>query len=153
MKVVAPRGAAMCGRFRGGPRPYSFALPRTAFDTMLLTAARRAGAHVCEATTVENLVWGKGAVAGVVARSSNGQRATHNARIVVGADGLRSVVARRLGLVRSSPPRRGAGAAPVAGVAGVGGVGGAHVRGGGYGGPRAGGGGGGTGAPGVPLPP
>src|SRR3989442_5132511 len=106
MRVVPPGGAPLCGGSRGGPRPYSFALPRTAFDTMLLTAARRAGAHVCEATTVENLVWGKGAVAGVVARSSNGQRATHNARIVVGADGLRSVVARRLGLVRSSPPRR-----------------------------------------------
>jgi len=132
MKVVAPSGAAMCGRFRGGPRPYSFALPRTAFDTMLLTAARRAGAHVCEATTVENLVWGKGAVAGVVARSSNGQRATHNARIVVGADGLRSVVARRLGLVRSSPPRRVAFAAHVTDVAGIDGVGELHVSGRGY---------------------
>ncbi len=132
MKVVAPSGAAMCGRFRGGPRPYSFALPRTAFDTMLLTAARRAGAHVCEATTVENLVWGKGAVAGVVARSSNGQRVTHNARIVVGADGLRSVVARRLGLVRSSPPRRVAFAAHVTDVAGIDGVGELHVSGRGY---------------------
>ena len=132
MKVVAPSGAAMCGRFRGGPRPYSFALPRTMFDTMLLTAARRAGAHVCEATTVENLVWGKGAVAGVVARSSNGQRATHNARIVVGADGLRSVVARRLGLVRSSPPRRVAFAAHVTDVAGIDGVGELHVSGRGY---------------------
>jgi len=132
MKVVAPSGAAMCGRFRGGPRPYSFALPRTAFDTMLLTAARRAGAHVCEATTVENLVWGKGAVAGVVARSSNGQRVTHHARIVVGADGLRSVVARRLGLVRSSPPRRVAFAAHVTDVAGIDGVGELHVSGRGY---------------------
>jgi len=132
MKVVAPSGAAMCGRFRGGPRPYSFALPRTTFDTMLLTAARRAGAHVCEATTVENLVWGKGAVAGVVARSSNGQRVTHNARIVVGADGLRSVVARRLGLVRSSPPRRVAFAAHVTDVAGIDGVGELHVSGRGY---------------------
>src|SRR2546430_11537373 len=118
MRVVATRGAAMCGRSRGGPRPYSFALPRTAFDTMLLTAARRAGAHVCEATTVENLVWEKGAVAGVVAHSWNGQRVTCHARVVVGADGLHSVVARRLGLVRSSPPRRVAVSAHVAGVAG-----------------------------------
>src|SRR3989475_8978960 len=74
MKVVAPCGAAMCGRFRGGPRPYSFALPRTTFDTILVAAAARAGAHVSEATTVENLVWERGAVAGVVARSRNGQR-------------------------------------------------------------------------------
>src|SRR2546427_8029443 len=142
MKVVAPSGAAMCGRFRGGPRPYSFALPRTTFDTMLLTAARRAGAQVCEATTVEHLVWEKGAVAGVVARSSNGQRVTHNARIVVGADGLRSVVARRLGLVRSSPPRRVAVAAHVTGVAGVDGGGELHVRGRGHLGGGAGRGGG-----------
>lgn len=134
MKVVAPGGAAMCGRFRG-PRSYSFALPRTTFDTMLLTAAARAGAQVREATTVENLLWEGGAVAGVTTRSCNpkglpdgrGQRATCHARIVVGADGLRSVVARRLGLVRSSPPRRVAFAAHVADVAGIDGVGELHV--------------------------
>src|SRR3989442_8453630 len=119
MKVVAPGGAAMCGRFQGGPRPYSFALPRTAFDTILVAAAARAGAHVSEATTVENLVWESGAVAGVVARSCNGHRVTCHARIVVGADGLRSVVARRLGLVRSSPPRRGAVSAHRGGLAGI----------------------------------
>src|SRR5256885_4381234 len=124
MKVVAPGGAAMCGRFVEGARPYSFALPRTSFDTILLSAARRAGAHVCEATTVENLVWEKGAVAGVVAHSWNGQRVTCHARIVVGADGLHSVVARRLGLVRSSPPRRGAFSAHPAGGGGGSGRGG-----------------------------
>jgi geranylgeranyl reductase family protein len=127
MKVVAPSGAAMCGRFRGGPRHYSFALPRTTFDTILVAAAARAGAQVREATTVENLLWKGGAVAGVTARSCNGQRVTCNTRIVVGADGLRSVVARRLGLVRSSPPRRVAFAAHVADVAGIDGVGELHV--------------------------
>jgi len=127
MKVVAPGGAAMCGRFVEGTRPYSFALPRTSFDTILVAAAARAGAHVSEATTVENLVWERGAVAGVVARSCNGQRVTCNARIVVGADGLRSVVARRLGLACSSPPRRIAFTAHVADVAGIDGVGELHV--------------------------
>ncbi len=92
-----------------------------------MAAAARAGAHVSEATTVENLVWERGAVAGVVARSCNGQRVTCNARIVVGADGLRSVVARRLGLVCSSPPRRIAFTAHVADVAGIDGVGELHV--------------------------
>jgi len=47
--------------------------------------------------------------------------------VVVGADGLRSLVARRLGLVRSSPPRRVAFAAHVADVAGIDGVGELHV--------------------------
>src|SRR3989449_11692128 len=75
MKVVAPCGAAMCGRFRGGPRPYSFALPRTTFDTILVAAAARAGAQVRQATTVENLLWEGGAVAGVkIGRASCRER-------------------------------------------------------------------------------
>src|SRR5438045_8350314 len=58
MKIVAPGGAAMVGRFRRAARPYRRALPRTSFDAILVAAAARAGAHVSEATTVENLVWG-----------------------------------------------------------------------------------------------
>ncbi len=127
MKVVAPGGAAMCGRFHGGPRPYSFALPRTTFDTILVTAAARAGAVVREGVTIENLVFDRGAVSGVVGRAGNGKRETFSSRVVVGADGLRSVVARRLGLVRWSPPRRVAFTAHVADVAGVDGVGELHV--------------------------
>jgi geranylgeranyl reductase family protein len=127
MKVVAPGGAAMCGRFRGGPRPYSFALPRTAFDTILVDAAARAGAVVREGVRVENLISDRGTVSGVVGRSENGNRETYASRVVVGADGLRSVVARRLGLVRSGPPRRVAFSAHVADVTGIDGVGELHV--------------------------
>lgn len=134
MKVVAPGGAAMVGRFRGASRPYSFAVPRTSFDAILVAAAARAGAVVREGVTVENLAFDRRVVAGVVARSGNGKRETYAGRIVVGADGLRSVVARRLGLVRSSPPRRFAFTAHVADVAGVDELGELHVsdRGGGY---------------------
>src|SRR5205823_3753719 len=106
MKVVAPGGAAMVGRFRGASRPYSFAVPRTSFDAILVAAAARAGAHVSEATTVENLVWDGGTVAGVVARSCNGQRVTCNARVVVGADGLRSVGEGRGAARRAAGGRR-----------------------------------------------
>ena len=127
MKVVAPCGVAMCGRFLGGPRPYSFALPRTTFDTILVAAAARAGAEMREGVTIENLLWDHGTVAGVIGRSGNGKRETWPARVVVGADGLRSVVARRLGLIRSSPPRRVAFTAHVADVAGMDGVGELHV--------------------------
>jgi menaquinone-9 beta-reductase len=133
MKVVAPDGAAMCGHFvdggrgAGRARPYSFALPRTSFDTILVAAAARAGAEVRQASWVEDLVWRGGAVAGVVVRSGSGKRTTGLARVVVGADGLRSVVARRLGLVRSLSPRRIAFTAHVGDVAGVDGVGELHV--------------------------
>jgi menaquinone-9 beta-reductase len=132
MKVVAPGGAAMCGRFRGGARPYSFALPRTSFDAILVAAAARAGAQVREGVAVDDLVWQGRSVAGVIARARNGSREEVRARVVVGADGLRSVVARRLGLVRSSPPRRVAFTAHVADVAGIDGVGELHVSARGY---------------------
>lgn len=137
MKVVAPDGAAMSGRFVAVPpvppsRPYSFAMPRTSFDTILMAAAARAGAAVHEGVTVEDLEWQGRAVAGIVARSANGKRETCLARLVVGADGLRSVVARRLGLIRSSSPRRVAFTAHVADVVGVDGVGELHVSDHGY---------------------
>jgi flavin-dependent dehydrogenase len=132
MKVIAPNGATMCGRFAAGhgypsPRPYSFALARATFDTILLCAAARAGAVVREGVTVEDLVLEGGAVAGVVGRSGNGKRETARARVVVGADGLRSVVARRLGLARASLPRRIAFTAHVADVTGVAEMGELHV--------------------------
>lgn len=124
MKVVAPSGAAMCGRLAGA---YSFALSRATFDTILLRAGARAGAVVRESTRVQDLLWDGRAVAGVVARAGDGKRETWRARVVVGADGLRSVVARRLGLLRASAPRRVAFTAHVAHVAGVDGVGELHV--------------------------
>jgi geranylgeranyl reductase family protein len=135
MTVVAPSGAAMSGHFasdrsdRGHapPRPYSFAVSRAILDTILLRAAAQAGAVIREGAAVEDLVWDRGRVAGVVARSRNAQRATCTARVVVGADGLHSVVARRLGLLRTSPPRRIAFTAHVAHVAGVEGMGELHV--------------------------
>jgi len=103
MKVVAPSGAGVVGRFE----TFSFALPRTRFDTILRDAALGAGAEVREGIKVEELVYDDGAVGGVTARlAGNGQRETYKARVVVGADGLRSVVARRLGRVFGSAPRR-----------------------------------------------
>lgn len=103
MKVVAPSGAAVVGRFTD----FSFALPRTRFDAILRNAAEAAGAEVREGIKVEELVYDGGAVGGVTARETgSGKRETYRARVVVGADGLRSVVARRLGGVRTSPPHR-----------------------------------------------
>jgi flavin-dependent dehydrogenase len=124
MKVVAPDGTAMVGRFAArhrwpSPRPHGLALPRTALDTILLRAAERAGVVVHEETAVEELEYDRGAVGGVVARSEGGRRESYRARVVVGADGLHSVVARRLGVRRSGVPRRLAFAAHLTDVAGV----------------------------------
>jgi flavin-dependent dehydrogenase len=119
MKIVAPSGKSTIGRF--GER-FSFALPRTTFDTILRRAAESAGVVVREGTKVDALVYDGGAVGGVVATGE-----TLRARVVVGADGLRSVVARRTSGVRTSPPHRVAFTAHVADVAGVTDVGEMHV--------------------------
>jgi len=124
MKVVAPSGTGVVGRFE----TFSFALPRTRFDTILRAAAEAAGAEVREGVKVEELVYDGGAVSGVVTRDTGlGTRDAYRSRIVVGADGLRSVVARRLGRVRTIGPRRIAFTAHVADVAGVHDLGEMHV--------------------------
>ncbi len=138
MKVFAPNGAVMCGRFAArhgfsSPRPYSFALPRLTFDAILLGAAERAGAVVREGVMVEELTFEDGAVTGVVAREGgSGKREALRAQVVVGADGLHSIVARRLGLARHGAPRRIAFTAHVAEVAGVDDWGELHVSNSGY---------------------
>jgi len=103
MRVVAPSGAGVVGKFT----TFSFALPRSRFDTILRNAAEAAGVEVRERVKAEELVYDAGSVAGVIARETgNGKRDTLRARVVVGADGLRSIVARRLGRVHQTPPRR-----------------------------------------------
>ena len=133
MKVVAPDGTEALGRFAADhgyapPRPYGFALSRTVFDTILLRAAERAGAVVRQGVAVEDLLYEEGAVGGVVSREVGKEnRETWHSRAVIGADGLRSVVARRLGYRRAGPPRRVAFSAHVADARDVGDVGEMHV--------------------------
>src|SRR6266704_51172 len=64
MKVVAPSGTGVVGRFE----TFSYALPRTTFDSILRNAAQAAGAEVREGIKVEELVYDDGAVGGVIAR-------------------------------------------------------------------------------------
>ena len=122
MKVVAPSGASAVGRFTD----FSYALPRTRFDAILRNAAEAAGAEVREGVKVDDLLFDQNRVAGVVTREPV------RARTVVGADGLRSVVARRLGMVRRSSPHRVAFTAHVAEARDVTDLGEMHVRPGGY---------------------
>ena len=78
-----------------GFRDYGVAVRRTILDATLLARAQRAGARIREDIDVRDLVRDEhGRVAGVVARE--GERSvTLHAPLVIGADGLRSIVARR----------------------------------------------------------
>jgi len=84
-----------------------------------VAAAQAAGAELRERTTVEELLYDGGAVAGVLVRDADGRRHAVRARLTVGADGLRSVVARRIGRRRHGRLRRMAFVAHVDGVAGM----------------------------------
>jgi geranylgeranyl reductase family protein len=109
-RLVAQDGSSALGRFAGAGRfapfrPWGLALPRATLDQIVIRAAQRAGAEVRFGVTVEGPLLGDGGVAGVVTRQA-GARLRLRARAVVAADGLRSVIARRLGLARWGRPRR-----------------------------------------------
>jgi len=122
--VTAARGSRLHGRFvsAGAPpfRPTGLAVSRRVLDHALVLAARDAGALVLERTAVEELVYDRGAVAGAVVRDAGGARRVLRARLTIGADGLRSLVARRVGRRRYGRPRRLAFVAHMDGVVGMG---------------------------------
>jgi flavin-dependent dehydrogenase len=63
-------------------------------DKLLVDAASEAGAEVREAFTVDDLVSEDGRVVGIRGHSKGGPSVIERARVVVGADGLHSMVAR-----------------------------------------------------------
>jgi flavin-dependent dehydrogenase len=134
--VVAARGSRLTGLFgEAGPRPFrpaGLSLPRRILDARLVRAAREAGAEVRERTRVEGLLYDGGAVAGALVREAGGRHAPIRARLTIGADGLGSLVARRLGRLRRSHPERVAFVAHLGGVAGMGRTAEMHVSEAGY---------------------
>lgn len=111
MRVHAPNGATIHGEFLAdhgyrGYRDRGLAVRRTVLDAILLERAREAGARVVEGVRVIDVLRDpSGRVTGV--KTSCADAGNRFADIVIGADGLRSVVGRRLGLIRSSRwPRR-----------------------------------------------
>ncbi len=134
MLVRSPSGEEILGEFRAahgfrGFRDCGLALRRRDLDALLLARARAAGARVAECERVTDVSRdASGRVTGV----RIGQRVL-SARLVVGADGLRSTVGRRLGLTRYAGwPRRIAIVTHYRGVAGIGSFGEMHVERDGY---------------------
>lgn len=90
--------------FRGGyPADHTgIAIDRALFDGALASWATGQGAELREDEQVVDLLRGSGGVSGVTTR--NGRE--HRGRLVIGCDGLRSVVMRRAGLLKRSPVLR-----------------------------------------------
>jgi 2-polyprenyl-6-methoxyphenol hydroxylase-like FAD-dependent oxidoreductase len=72
----------------------AYAPRRTVLDAVLADAAGAAGAEVRERFTVTDLLAEDGHVVGIRGHGKSGLPVTERARVVVGADGLRSLVAR-----------------------------------------------------------
>jgi flavin-dependent dehydrogenase len=138
MVVHAPSGDQIHGEFVArhgfrGFRDRGLGIRREILDTVLVHRARDCGVRVCEGVKVEDMLRdASGRVCGVRVRGESGSQEIM-ASMVVGADGLRSVVARRLGLAHSARfPKRIAIVAHYRGVAGMTSLGEMHVTSGGY---------------------
>lgn len=79
---------------------------RTVLDALLVDAAVESGAELIEGFTVRDLLWSEGRAVGVRGHLRGAGESSLRARIVVGADGLHSTVARRVGAsaYREQPP-------------------------------------------------
>jgi geranylgeranyl reductase family protein len=110
VRLVSPAGRALQVPYppRGADPVWGLSVPRLALDDTLLRAAGAAGARVREGFRVDDLLTRGPRVTGIVGRSDHGAE-TVRARLVLAADGTRSVIARRLRLTRapSAPHRLG----------------------------------------------
>ncbi len=136
--VRAPNGAVIKGDFIAdhgfrGFRDRGLSVRRETLDAILLDRARAAGADVVEGMRITDVVRGNnGRVIGVHTLV-DGERGEIHAPIVIGADGLRSVIATRLGLAQKQRwPRRLALVTHYANVRDVGEHGEMHVERDGY---------------------
>ncbi|MFL5519725.1 MAG: NAD(P)/FAD-dependent oxidoreductase [Gemmatimonadales bacterium] len=115
-------GGVLAGRFAPSIRapfpPSGLSVPRRVLDRELVRAARAAGASVLEHTHLGDLEREEGRVVGAALSTRDGPMRVR-ARVVVGADGLRSRVARSLGRRRHGRPRRVAFVAHVQDVPGL----------------------------------
>jgi flavin-dependent dehydrogenase len=85
----------------------SYGPRRTVLDKILIDAASRAGVEVREGFSVQELLMNGDRVTGIRGRALNGATVIGKAGIVVGADGMRSMVARAVQapIYRSKPAR------------------------------------------------
>ena len=73
--------------------PVAYCPRRTILDKLLVDAAAQSDAEVREGFTVEQILIEDGRAVGIKGHSKDGKSTTERARVVIGADGLRSVVA------------------------------------------------------------
>lgn len=132
MRLLAPDGTVLEGRYPAtgrwrGYRDHAVAIRREVFDHLLVERARGLPVDVRERHRVTGLLRDGAQVVGVRGEDATGVPFDLASRIVVGADGRASVVARALGLVHPHRRRRLALVQHVGGLADLGGRGEIYV--------------------------
>ncbi|MDD5559299.1 NAD(P)/FAD-dependent oxidoreductase [Candidatus Methylomirabilis sp.] len=110
MTIISPDGTTLTAEFpaitgTNGAPPFALSIPRAILDSLLLKWARSFGVRCIEGFRVTDLIWKNGRICGVTGIGQAGPE-TYQGRIVVGADGRESVVARRLNLHQPHPRLR-----------------------------------------------
>jgi geranylgeranyl reductase family protein len=138
ISVRAPSGAVIKGDFIAshgfrGFRDRGLSVRRELLDAILLDCARESGARVCEGVRVTDVERDAAKRVIGVRTLADGRSGEIRARLVIAADGLRSVIARRLGLSHALRwPRRLALVTHYVGVSEIGDHGEMHVERDGY---------------------
>jgi len=139
MILRAPSGRTVSAEFAGVKgfeafRNRGLALRRTVLDEILLRRAKLVGARVEEGSRVTDVTRDSdGRVNGIASLGAGGKTRHLRSRMVVGADGLRSIVGRRLGLVRARRwPKRIGLVSHYRGIRGMKGMGEMHADANGY---------------------
>lgn len=81
----------------------ALACPRTITDKVLRDAAEAAGVQVIEGINVRRILHDPSDVVGVAGENADGMECEFYARVTVGADGTRSLLAREMGVVKPIP--------------------------------------------------
>ena len=101
--LIAPNGESLRHAPSNG-KPAGYTLRRVVLDAVLINAAKHCGVDVREGFAVRNLLCGEhGEVCGVAGQNVDGATETLTAKLVIGADGSHSLVARQRDLVRPLP--------------------------------------------------
>lgn len=107
IRVRAPNGAIIAGDFAASHGYHGFSdrglsVRREILDAILLDRARAAGATVVEGVRVTGIARDIRSNAPIVSTLARGREGDITSRLVIAADGLHSVVAKRLGLAKSA---------------------------------------------------
>ncbi|MEO8286501.1 MAG: NAD(P)/FAD-dependent oxidoreductase [Chloroflexota bacterium] len=101
MRVISPKGQTFSMDYAAMSDTVNrevLATTRRVLDATLVDFARKCGADVLERTKIDGVTLRDGRAAGVICRKRDGTTEEIKGRLIIGADGVHSVVVRSLGL-------------------------------------------------------